>query len=306
MSSPTSAAPSSTATSRARSRRRSGASTTTCASRSGSDRADACSTSGAGGGRCCTRCGARRRRSRRHALQRAGGRLPASRSRRAPRGRARGVTRDVRRRSTPSPASARSSTSAHRRSTGPGSRSEIYGDLFAAVARMLPDRGRFYLQTMVFGRNMIPYEEVDIDAPRDSDAWYLALMGRQFPGSWLPSGQAQIVACAAPHFRLMSSIDGRLDYIETIRRWRERFASAQPEEDVAEGAARASVAHECRLPARVHVGGEREHRLLRAPPARPPPPRVREAVTSRPSAVPTRSRRSRFMRCSLAPGRHWP
>ena len=78
---------------------------------------------------------------------------------------------------------------------------------------------------MVFGRNMIPVEDVDIDAPRESDAWYLALMGRQFPGSWLPLGQEQIVRCAAPHFRLVSSSSGRLDYIETIRQWRKRFGA---------------------------------------------------------------------------------
>jgi cyclopropane-fatty-acyl-phospholipid synthase len=106
-----------------------------------------------------------------------------------------------------------------------GRQEEIYSDLFASVAGLLPDRGRFYLQTMVFGRNMIPFDDIDIDAPRDSDAWYLALMGRQFPGSWLPSGQAQIVDCAAPHFQLVSSSNGRLDYIETIRQWRARFAA---------------------------------------------------------------------------------
>jgi cyclopropane-fatty-acyl-phospholipid synthase len=106
-----------------------------------------------------------------------------------------------------------------------GRQEERYRDLFAAVANLLPDHGRFYLQTMVFGRNMIPYEEVDIEAPRDSDAWYLALMGRQFPGSWLASGQDQIIRCAAPHFRLVSSSNGRLDYIETIRQWRARFGA---------------------------------------------------------------------------------
>ena len=78
---------------------------------------------------------------------------------------------------------------------------------------------------MVFGRNMIPLDRIDIDAPRDSDAWYLALMGRQFPGSFLPYGQEQIVRSAEPHFRLVSSTSGRLDYIETIRQWRERFAA---------------------------------------------------------------------------------
>jgi cyclopropane-fatty-acyl-phospholipid synthase len=72
---------------------------------------------------------------------------------------------------------------------------------------------------------MIPLERIDIDAPRTSDAWYLALMGRQFPGSFLPYGQQQIIDSARPHFRLVSSTSGRLDYIETIRQWRERFAA---------------------------------------------------------------------------------
>jgi cyclopropane-fatty-acyl-phospholipid synthase len=77
---------------------------------------------------------------------------------------------------------------------------------------------------MVYGRNMIPLDEVDIDAPRDSDGWYLALMGRQFPGSFLPYGQEQIIRSADPHFRLLASSSGRLDYLETIRQWRRRFA----------------------------------------------------------------------------------
>ncbi|PZS14683.1 MAG: SAM-dependent methyltransferase [Solirubrobacterales bacterium] len=105
-----------------------------------------------------------------------------------------------------------------------GRQEEIYRDLFAKIAGMLPDSGRLYLQTMVFGRNMIEIDAVDIDAPRDSDAWYLALMGYQFPGSWLPLGRDQIVQCAQPDFRLVSSSNGRLDYIETIRQWRRRFA----------------------------------------------------------------------------------
>src|SRR4051795_6147430 len=55
-----------------------------------------------------------------------------------------------------------------------GRQEAIYADLFARIAGVLPQRGRLYLQTMVFGRNMIPPGEVDIRAPRDSDAWYLA------------------------------------------------------------------------------------------------------------------------------------
>jgi cyclopropane-fatty-acyl-phospholipid synthase len=109
-----------------------------------------------------------------------------------------------------------------------GRQEQLYREVFARIASLLPDGGRFYLQTMVFGRNMIPLERIDIDAPRTSDAWYLALMGRQFPGSFLPYGQQQIIDSARPHFRLVSSNSGRLDYIETIRQWRERFAAPSP------------------------------------------------------------------------------
>ena len=100
-----------------------------------------------------------------------------------------------------------------------GRQEDIYREIFQRVATVLPDGGRFYLQTMVFGRNMIALDRVDIDAPRDSDAFVLALMERQFPGSWLPFGSEQVVRCAAPSFELVSSSNGRLDYIETIERW---------------------------------------------------------------------------------------
>jgi len=59
-----------------------------------------------------------------------------------------------------------------------GAQEEIYRTIFERVASVLPERGRFYLQTMIFGRNMIPLDEVDVRAPRDSDAFVLALMER--------------------------------------------------------------------------------------------------------------------------------
>jgi cyclopropane-fatty-acyl-phospholipid synthase len=106
-----------------------------------------------------------------------------------------------------------------------GKQDAVYGDLFARVASVLPSGGRFFLQTMVFGRNMLPADQVDVNAPRDSDAWYLGLMSKQFPGSWLPSGKEQISRAAEPHFHVVSAESGRLDYIETIRQWRKRFAA---------------------------------------------------------------------------------
>jgi cyclopropane-fatty-acyl-phospholipid synthase len=105
-----------------------------------------------------------------------------------------------------------------------GRQETIYSGLFENIAGMLPSGGRLYLQTMVFGNNMIDPERASIDAPRDSDEWHLALMQHQFPGSFLPFGKEQIIASAEPHLRHVSSESGRLDYIETIKQWRARFA----------------------------------------------------------------------------------
>jgi len=109
-----------------------------------------------------------------------------------------------------------------------GRQEDVYSGLFARIASALPAGGRFYLQTMVFGANMIAEDLIDVRAPRDSDAWYLALLGRQFPGSWLPSGPEQIVRCAEPGFRLVSSASGRLDYIQTIGEWNRRIGARSP------------------------------------------------------------------------------
>jgi cyclopropane-fatty-acyl-phospholipid synthase len=111
-----------------------------------------------------------------------------------------------------------------------GRQERIYREFFAGVADVLPEGGRLYLQTMVFGRNMPPREQIDLDAlegmpPRESDAWYLALLGRQFPGSWLPFGREQVVRCAEPNLTLIAASNGRLDYIETINQWNKRIGA---------------------------------------------------------------------------------
>ncbi|HEY5389727.1 MAG TPA: class I SAM-dependent methyltransferase [Solirubrobacteraceae bacterium] len=106
-----------------------------------------------------------------------------------------------------------------------GRQDEIYRSIFENVAGLLPSHGRFYLQTMVFGRKMIPLEGVGGDAPPDSDAYILFLLGCQFPGSFLPWGLEQLERCAQPHFRLVESSSGRLDYIETITQWNKRIGA---------------------------------------------------------------------------------
>jgi cyclopropane-fatty-acyl-phospholipid synthase len=104
-----------------------------------------------------------------------------------------------------------------------GKQDEIYKNFFKSVYDLLPVGGRYYMQTMVFSKNMIPFEKIDINADKDSDSYALALMVKQFPGSWLPYGDEHVIRSAAPYFKLISKSSGRLDYIETIKRWRKNF-----------------------------------------------------------------------------------
>jgi cyclopropane-fatty-acyl-phospholipid synthase len=106
-----------------------------------------------------------------------------------------------------------------------GRQDAIYNDLFRVAHDVMAPGGRFYLQTMVFGPNMIPPEQIDVRAPRGSVEQALGLMEKQFPGSWLPYGSEQIERNLAPYFRVVWKDSGRLDYIETIRQWGERFAT---------------------------------------------------------------------------------
>jgi cyclopropane-fatty-acyl-phospholipid synthase len=104
-----------------------------------------------------------------------------------------------------------------------GSQDEVYRTFFRMVRDLLPAGGRYYMQTMTFGKNMIDYQNVDIHAERNSDAHICALVEKQFPGHWLPSSVDQIIEDAKPHFKLIDMSNGRLDYIETQKQWRKRF-----------------------------------------------------------------------------------
>lgn len=104
-----------------------------------------------------------------------------------------------------------------------GRQENIYNDFFKTVYDLLPTGGRFYLQTMTFGKNMVPLEAIDIHANKNSDAYLMALMLEHFPGSWLPFGSEMIIKTAAPYFTLINISSGRLDYIETTNQWRKKI-----------------------------------------------------------------------------------
>jgi cyclopropane-fatty-acyl-phospholipid synthase len=104
-----------------------------------------------------------------------------------------------------------------------GKQEAVYQDFFNHLYNLLPVGGRFYMQTMTFSKNMPAFEDVSVDAPRGSAEHVLALMIKEFPGSWLPYGPEMVIRNAAPGFKLISQSSGRLDYIETIGQWRKRF-----------------------------------------------------------------------------------
>ncbi len=104
-----------------------------------------------------------------------------------------------------------------------GKQQEIYSDFFKTVADLLRPGGRFYLQTMVWGKNMIDVDARDINADKNSDAYLVALMTKHFPGSWLPYGSEMITRNAEPFFKLINMSSGRLDYIETTNQWRRKI-----------------------------------------------------------------------------------
>jgi cyclopropane-fatty-acyl-phospholipid synthase len=101
-----------------------------------------------------------------------------------------------------------------------GLQEKVYSNFFKTVADLLPTGGRFFLQTMVFGKTMPEYDALNINADKNSDEYILALTAKHLPGSWLPYGSEMILRTAAPYFKTINISSGRLDYIETIKQWR--------------------------------------------------------------------------------------
>jgi len=104
-----------------------------------------------------------------------------------------------------------------------GKQETIYNNFFKTLFNLLPTGGRFYMQTMTFGKNMIDFDAIDVNAKKGSAAHVMGLMIKEFPGSWLPYGPEMVIQNAQPYFKLISQSSGRTDYIETISQWRKKF-----------------------------------------------------------------------------------
>ena len=107
-----------------------------------------------------------------------------------------------------------------------GEQDAIYKAYFEQIAGLLPVGGRFYCQTMVFGPNMVRFGDIKFN---QTDLWkrkeeytseeLVDILCQIFPGSWLAYGKEGLLNPASPYFKVVSIDSGRLDYIETIKRW---------------------------------------------------------------------------------------
>ena len=100
-----------------------------------------------------------------------------------------------------------------------GKLNDVYKDYFDHIYNLLPDGGRFYMQSMVFSKNFVPYEKWDINADEDSNEYMIALLAKHNPDSWLPQGHEGIINVAEPKLKKIFYSSGRLDYIQTNREW---------------------------------------------------------------------------------------
>ena len=73
---------------------------------------------------------------------------------------------------------------------------------------------------MIWGENVRGPDKVSIHAERGSTERILAVLGRFYPGSWLPYGEESVARVAAPYFCVLSLNNGRRDYIHTMDQWR--------------------------------------------------------------------------------------
>lgn len=100
-----------------------------------------------------------------------------------------------------------------------GKQEQIYRNFFKLCYDLLPQGGNLFLQTMMWGKNAPQYKDISLEASKGSSEYMLAVLGKFYSGSWLPTGEDQIIKTAEPYLRVISLNNGRRDYIETLRQW---------------------------------------------------------------------------------------
>jgi cyclopropane-fatty-acyl-phospholipid synthase len=97
-----------------------------------------------------------------------------------------------------------------------GKQDEVYDRFFRLCYDVLPENGRFYYQGMMWGKNAPPYEKVSVNAPKGSDEYIVAVVGKFYPGSWPPYGREHLLRGAQPYFEELYHSNCQLDWIHTM------------------------------------------------------------------------------------------
>src|SRR6266571_3445467 len=97
-----------------------------------------------------------------------------------------------------------------------GKQDAIYDHFFHLCHELLSEGGRLYLQGMTWGKNAPDYKDISLKAKKGSDEYIVAVVGKFYPGSWLPFGEEHVVRVAKPYFEEIYHSNGRLDFIETM------------------------------------------------------------------------------------------
>jgi len=100
-----------------------------------------------------------------------------------------------------------------------GKQEGIYKRFFQLCADVIKSGRKLFLQTMVWADRVPDPEKCRLTEPARSTERIVARIEKFYPGSWLPVSKEQIVRAALPYFRLVSTTNGREDYIETLKRW---------------------------------------------------------------------------------------
>jgi cyclopropane-fatty-acyl-phospholipid synthase len=102
-----------------------------------------------------------------------------------------------------------------------GRQLDVYRAFFRRCGAVLRPGRRLHLQTMCWGPNRVPFEDISFDGPPDGAPYLVALMAKFYPNAWLPDGPDQVTAAAeAEGFRRIDLLDGREDWIRTLHDWK--------------------------------------------------------------------------------------
>ena len=158
-----------------------------------------------------------------------------------------------------------------------GRQEDIYRGIFERIAGVLAPSGRFYLQTMVFGPNAVALEKITTarhgtPTPGSSPCWAVSSPARGSPPAVIRSFGARSLTFASSPRRAAAPTTSRRSISGTSG------SELRASEKHCSSCTASPLAGELGLPARFHLGRERQPGLLRARAAGPLPDGVRARV----------------------------